>query len=143
MAVSELHYDGHDLEALFELRNYQKWIADRFRPYLRGEAVEFGAGIGAMSRWFVPMVDRIELVEPSENLVARLTERFAGDGGVTVVSKSLEQYVAGRADASLDAALLVNLLEHIDDDLAALVEIRRILRPDGHLLIFVLALQGL
>lgn len=143
MAVDELHYDGHDLEALFELRNYQRWIAGLFGPYLGQEAVEFGAGIGAMSQWIVPQVENIELVEPSENLVARLHERFAGNQGVSIVSRSLEEYVADRPDESLDAALLVNLLEHIEDDVGALCEIRRTLRPDGHLLIFVPAMQSL
>ena len=112
----ELLYDGHDLEALFDLGNYQKWIASLFIPYLGRRAVEFGAGIGAMSQWFVPEVERMDLVEPSPNLVGRLGERFALETRVNVVSGSLESYIATQPESSLDSAVLVNLLEHIEDD---------------------------
>lgn len=136
-------YDGHDLEALFELINYQRWIAALITPYMGRHAVEFGAGIGAMSRWLVSPVDRIDLVEPSPNLLGRLSERFAGDKRVHVVPSSLDTYVAAQPEQSLDSAVLINLLEHIDDDVTALRKIGRVLRPGGHLLVFVPAMPSL
>lgn len=45
------------------------------------------------------------------------------------------------ADASRDTIVLVNVLEHIEDDDRALSEFYRILRPGGHLLLFVPALS--
>lgn len=136
-------YDGHDLEALFALDNYQRWIAHSFAPFLRGEAVEFGAGIGAMSRHLRPLVERLDLVEPSTNLVTPLRQRFAGDAGVRVIADSLEAALARLPAGGYDACVLVNLLEHIADDTQALAGMRRILRPGGHLLLFVPALPWL
>lgn len=138
-----LQYDGHDLEALFELRNYQRWIADCFRPYLSGNIVEFGLGIGAMSQWFEGMADRIDLVEPSPNLVARLEKRFKANRKVRVFGQSLEDYTGNRGRETLDGAVMVNLLEHIADDRAALSAIHPLLRPGGRLLVFVPAMPAL
>jgi SAM-dependent methyltransferase len=136
-------YDGHDLEALFELRNYQQWIAAEFAPYLRGVAAEFGAGIGAMSQWFLPLVDRIDVIEPSPNLIGPLRQRFESTTSVRVEGKSLQAYIAEREPNSLDAAVMVNLLEHIEDDVGVLSDLKLLLRADGHLLIFVPAMPSL
>ena len=45
--------------------------------------------------------------------------------------------LADIADASVDALYSINVLEHIENDLAALREMRRVLRPDGGLLLYV------
>ena len=55
----------------------------------------------------------------------------------------MEDRIAEIRDASLDVAVLVNVLEHIEDDRAALAELRRVVRIDGHVLIFVPALRFL
>jgi SAM-dependent methyltransferase len=47
------------------------------------------------------------------------------------------------APASVDTVILVNVLEHIEDDKWALRCIMRMLRSGGHLLIFVPAMQFL
>ncbi len=45
------------------------------------------------------------------------------------------------ADASFDAVVALDVLEHLDDDLAAAREIRRVLKPGGAAVIFVPALN--
>lgn len=40
------------------------------------------------------------------------------------------------ADASFDGVLLNEVLEHVDDERATLREVRRVLRPGGHLAVF-------
>jgi len=143
MPEDETQYDGHDLEALFELRNYQRWIAQQFAPYLKGDAAEFGAGIGAMSQWLVPFVDHIDLVEPSANLIENLRQRFSNSPKTRIISASLQTYIADTVDSSLDTAVMINLLEHIEDDVSVLSELNPLLRSDGHLLIFVPAMPSL
>ena len=138
-----LAYDGHDLEALFELRNYQKWIAACFAPYLSGSVAEVGAGIGAMSQWLLPMADHMDLVEPSPNLIDILRQKFDGNPKAKVIDLSLQSYIDTAGKQTLDAAVMVNLLEHIEDDVAVLSDLKSLLRPGGHLLVFVPAMPSL
>ena len=128
-------YDGADLEALATLRRYRQWILDEFRPFLGGRAVEFGAGIGNIAEGLRPHVESLDLVEPSANLIGRLTDRFAADPAVAVHNVMLEAFSAGVADGAYDSAVLVNVLEHIEDDRAALADLHRMLAPGGHLLL--------
>lgn len=136
-------YEGRDLEALYDLANYQRWIVDAFRPSLHGRTIEFGAGIGAISRHLLPTVEALDLVEPSANLAAALRERFAADPRVSVRPVALEDFLAGCDANSYDTCVLVNLLEHIRDDVAALKALHGILRPGGTLLGFVPAMPSL
>ena len=136
-------YEGSDLEALATLHRYQRWIVETFRPYLSGRAIEFGAGIGNISALIRPLVATLDLVEPSANLAAPLRRRFGDDDNIAIFAEPLETRLPQIADATYDSVVLVNVLEHIEDDVAALDGFFRILKPGGHLLLFVPALKFL
>lgn len=142
-ARPDVVYEGSDLEALSTLHRYQKWIVDVFRPYLGEKSVELGAGLGNISTLLRAHVANLDLVEPSVNLGEPLRRRFEGDPAVDVYFESLETWLPSAADAGYDSVTLVNVLEHIEDDKAALAGFRRITKPGGHLMLFVPALQFL
>jgi SAM-dependent methyltransferase len=65
------------------------------------------------------------------------------------ITRGLGELLRARAEAiplagdSADAIVATDILEHLDDDLAALAEFRRILKPGGHAIITVPAYQFL
>lgn len=136
-------YYSQDLESLSDLPNYQQWIVDYFRPYIAGHCVEFGAGMGTISELLLPHLEKIDLVEPSPNLVPLLQNRFQDNETVRVFADTVENQVQNLADQSLNTIILVNVLEHIEGDVETLRHFCRILRPGGHLLLFVPALPFL
>jgi len=142
-APANVVYEGSDLEALSTLHRYQKWIVETFQPHLGGRAIEIGAGMGNISTLLRPHVDSLYLVEPSANLGEPLRRRFEGDSGVKVLHDSLETWMPGIAETSYDSIILVNVLEHVKDDAAALEGIWQILKPGGKLMLFVPALKFL
>ena len=135
--------DAFELEALSGTSNYYDWIMETLAPFARGHVVEFGAGTGTISERLAPLADKLTLVEPSSDFAAALRSRFDGQPTIEVVNSSLEQHCASVADATVDAIVMVNVLEHIEDDRRALAQMLQILRPGGALLIFVPALQAL
>jgi SAM-dependent methyltransferase len=64
-------------------------------------------------------------------------------------SRGLSELLRARAEAiplasgSIDGVVATDIIEHLDDDLAALAEFRRILKPGGHAVITVPAYQFL
>jgi len=76
-------------------------------------------------------------VELSETSVAIARERGVGD---VVAGSVLEMPFA---DASFDLAVTLDVIEHLDDDLGALREMRRTVAPGGALLVTVPAYQWL
>ena len=136
-------YAGNDLEVLADMPNYYSWIMEAFAPHVRGRVIEYGAGVGTISERLAPLAEQLTLVEPSANLIDRLRARFAGSAKVIVTAESLEAHVAQLAPGSVDAIVMVNVLEHIADDRGALRQLTAALKPGGHLLLFVPALQFL
>jgi len=137
------HFPGEVLEDLGDMPNYNDWIVSHFAPWLGGNAVEIGAGLGTISERLRGCVDRLDLVEPSPDLARRLTERFSVDDGLKVFDQTLEKWMEATQPATYDSIVMVNVLEHIEDDFAAARGLYDALKVGGALLIFVPALPFL
>lgn len=141
--MEQVQYEGDDLDILRDMPNYYSWIMSAFAPFVRGHVVEYGAGLGTVSERLLPLAERLTLVEPSPLLVPKLRARFAAELKVVISSSMLEAHVTSIGAGTVDTVVMINVLEHVEDDQAALKHVVRILKPGGHLLIFVPALQAL
>jgi SAM-dependent methyltransferase len=127
------------LESLDDGRNYADWIVELLAPHLRGTILEVGAGHGTFTERLASF-GRVVATELSADCVQRLRQRFAGREDVEVVAGDLTSALAGRR---FDSAVLINVLEHIADDVGALARLREALAPGGRVLVFVPALDAL
>jgi SAM-dependent methyltransferase len=132
---TDFDYAGTELDAMAFAPNYYRAIHDWFRPYLGPRVVEVGAGVGTFSALLCQNegIRRLTLLEPAENIFPRLRERFAEDERVVPLHGFLED---AAETLRADALVLVNVLEHVDDDVAFLSAAHRVLSPGGHILIF-------
>jgi SAM-dependent methyltransferase len=129
-------YTGTDnLEVMAEAVNYNAFlhalVAARARPGDR--ILDFGAGIGTFARELARHGHVVTCLEPD----AAQARRLLADG-MPVVDD-----LAALPDASLDYVYTLNVLEHIDDDAAAVRGIAAKLKPGGRLLVYVPAFQVL
>jgi SAM-dependent methyltransferase len=137
------HGGYRTLQAMEQAPHYAAWLANLMRPHLGQRVLEVGAGLGTITRhlvdreWVVPL-DR----EP--RYVQQLENAFRGFENVRPLCAD-----AGALDVEalrgqrFDTVILSNVLEHIEDDAAALRRFREILAPGGRLLLVVPALQAL
>ena len=136
MSKHEFHYSGAEFEALSQAHNYYRWIRSMFGGRLRGRVVEVGAGRGNFSDRLLALdaIDELLLIEPDAQLYQEVTERFEGEGRVTTFEGYFGDHDLG---GPVDAIVLVNVLEHIEDDAALVRTALHALRPGGSLLLFV------
>lgn len=149
-AAASSTYAGHDLGTLADIPNYQEWIVGSFRSRVSGQRViEIGAGIGSMARLYAWLAREVVLLEPAGNLMERLRENLRPLPNAKFVNAILEDVAGKQVDGcdfsseSFDAAVMINVLEHIEDDGATLRTLRSLLRPGGWLIVFVPALSWL
>ncbi len=121
------------LHELVEMINYRRWIADLALPWLGSDALEVGSGLGDYAAEWAGAGARVTASEADPGRLAHLRARFAGDGRVAV--QALHVPVVHTADHSTVVA--INVLEHIDDDVAALETFGRLVQPGGHIVLFV------
>jgi ubiquinone/menaquinone biosynthesis C-methylase UbiE len=100
---------------------------------VEGEVLEIGAGTG----WNLPhyrAATRVVAVEPDASMAKRLPEKLAqASVPVEVVTAQAESLPF--PDASFDAVVSTFVLCSVDDPSRVLAELRRVLRPDGRLVL--------
>jgi SAM-dependent methyltransferase len=119
------------LDNLDGATNYLTWIIDLVRPYLRPPILDFGAGHGTVTERLAAF-GPVTALDASPRCVALLQERLAGHDGIDIVGGV--DALDGRRYGSI---VLINVLEHIEDDVAILRELRDRLAPDGKVVLFV------
>lgn len=131
------------LDIFLSTPSLNRWIFDRVRPWCGRRVLEVGAGIGNLTELLADR-DLVVATELEDDFLDRLRGRFAGAGNVHIEKLDLEQVPVERfAGYHLDSVLCVNVLEHIRDDVGALVGLRDIVEPDGRLLLYVPAIPWL
>ncbi|MGB5622469.1 MAG: class I SAM-dependent methyltransferase [Gammaproteobacteria bacterium] len=132
--MSDPTYTGvENLEAMREAERYNRFLVDLVTRHREGSgpALDFGAGSGTFAALLRDRGLPVRCLEPDEHLQGLITSQ-----GLDVVGDA-----AAIADGSIDYVYSLNVLEHIEDDRAALAQICRILRPGGRLLLYVPAFQ--
>jgi hypothetical protein len=128
------------LRTLEEADNYADWIYRLIRPYLGEHVLEIGAGHGELTER-LRRDAKVTATDLSKRCVDELAVRFAGCPDVEVLQADVA--ALGADDRKFDSVVLVNVLEHIDDDSDALADLREVLKPGGRLCVFVPAFEGL
>lgn len=129
---------GTELEALMDAVNYRDWLFAAAEPYLGRRVLEVGAGIGTMTSCLGDR-DLVVALEYTPEYARELERKFAADPAVRVVQGDATDaaLMSRLAALQLDSAMTFNVLEHIEDDVAALRGIHDALVPGGHLVAFV------
>ncbi|MDX2117271.1 MAG: metalloregulator ArsR/SmtB family transcription factor [Planctomycetota bacterium] len=94
---------------------------------------DLGSGTGNGAELLAPVVRKVIAVDQSEAMLDSARERLRTNKNVEFVRADLERVPL--ADASVDAAVMLLVLHHIEEPHAALGEARRILKPGGMLVL--------
>jgi ubiquinone/menaquinone biosynthesis C-methylase UbiE len=128
----------HEYEAMFGLEDIYWWFVARRQLAVEIVAREIGGrgglrlldvGCGTGSN----LAAFSELAEASGIDMSTEALTYCRERGVERVALSAVERLPF-ADASFDVVTAMDMLEHTDDDLAALAELRRVLKPGGLLL---------
>lgn len=132
--------EDFEFAALSEAINYRNAIVSEFAPYVRGKALEVGAGIGQTTEALLNLngVEEVVAVEPDSRFQSEFVKRHPTLRLVRGTTCDL------KPDEHFNAAIMVNVLEHIDDDLGELARQRKLLETrGGNLCLLVPARQEL
>ncbi len=119
---------------------YNEWIYHQFKDYLSGCVLDIGSGIGDIAKQYLEgNVTKVILTDYSEDMVARLKEKFGSSDRYNVLRMDIttDDGLHLLPPGSVDTITCSNVLEHIEDDYAALVRVKSLLKKNGKLLLLV------
>jgi glycosyltransferase involved in cell wall biosynthesis/SAM-dependent methyltransferase len=132
--------DEHSSQILARLARaprFNAWMADTIRAYCGERVLEIGSGIGSLTRRLIP---RTKYVASDINPLYLQTLANLGVDRPYVQTAYCDVTDLSsfpRIDAEYDTVICLNVIEHVDDDRAALLNINRVLARSGRAIILV------
>jgi hypothetical protein len=136
-------YIGNELELFKFAHNWKKYFCSYIIPYLKGNIIEIGAGIGATTKFLnkSSSIKNWYCYEPDITLLDQIK--------VQINSKNLPLNTACVSDAStldyinVNTIIYVDVLEHIENDEIELINLYKKMQKDAYLIILVPAFNFL
>ena len=128
------------LDHLQSATHYNQWIFSRIQPHLKGCTLEVGCGNGNFTSLIAPCCPQLVAVDLNADYVAQTKARLCQYSHVEVITADATEMDSGQ---TFDTIILLDVLEHIEDDVELLRRLRRQLAPGGMLLLKVPAIATL
>ncbi len=96
-----------------------------------GQVLEVAAGTGLVTQAMAGVVDHLVATDASEAMLDILRGRMADLGASNVQVRTANALALDFEDGEFDAVVAANVLHLLPDPSVCLLEMRRVLRPDG------------
>lgn len=134
-------YVGTELELFREAHAWKAYFKNRLAPYVSGDVLEVGCGLGANTPVFADLkFTSWTCLEPDLALLARARASLTDDARLRFLGGTLADAEHGRR---YDCILYLDVLEHIEDDAAEAARAAALLNPGGTLCVLAPAHQSL
>jgi glycosyltransferase involved in cell wall biosynthesis len=131
------------LRRIDALHRYTAFLWDLIRPYVGRRVLEVGSGTGAMTRHLASR-EYVVATDLDQQYVELLRRTYAGKPNVAVRQLDLARLSEdGLAPRSFDTVVCSNVLEHVEDDGAALRAMRDLCVPGGRVVLIIPAFRQL
>lgn len=120
------------LEILSRCQGYSEFLVSYFERFLGKNVLEVGSGIGNITSL---LVKKGRVVVPSDidkESLKTLNLKF-GNAAFLDITSEISKELIGK----FDSVVVLNVLEHIKDDFEALINIKKLLKDRGKLIILV------
>ena len=122
---------GRILEQASNLERYNGWLIGNFNKYLKGKILEVGAGIGGLAKLLPKQDLYLSDIRPE------YFEFLKSEIGAKTLLLDIEKEAPKKYQNYFDSILSSNVFEHIKKDQEAFNNCFKLLKQNGHLLLFV------
>lgn len=142
--MTDFRYVGAELDLFAAVRNWKSYWSGRIRPFLAGDVLEVGAGIGSNTPFLDQGVSgRWVCLEPDTQLAVQLAKNVTSTN-----RRRPHETLAGKLQDldptwRFDTILYIDVLEHIEDDRKELINAASRLRVGGRVIVLSPAHQWL
>lgn len=129
--------------AMEEARNYNAWIYSILRPCLGHRILEIGPGFGGIASHVIEDRKEYYAIDVDPNVILRLRAHLGlGEDKLAIGDISSSKWIEYFKTAGVDTVVMINVLEHLQDDLGMVKSAARC-APNGRLTLMVPAVRWL
>ena len=151
MSEQQSHSDpvgAATLMVIAKADKFNRWMYETIKPFLKGEILEVGSGIGNISKFLIPGELPITLSDYSPVYRDQLQKQYGHfKNVVTIIDLDLQhpefEQRYFQFKGKFDTIFMLNVIEHLANDVRAAEHCKFMLRIDGHLIILAPAYQFL
>ncbi|OGP76542.1 MAG: hypothetical protein A2V86_05085 [Deltaproteobacteria bacterium RBG_16_49_23] len=126
---------------LEEAASYHQWIFEQMKPFLRGNILEVGCGIGNLTEWLLQR-GKVLATDVNEDYLDIIREKYQSHPNLIGAQIwDIRKNPAETFHHIFDTIVCSNVLEHIEDDDMVLRHYYELLPPGGRLILLVPALK--
>ena len=136
------------LDTISAADKFNQWMFETIEPFAKGKVLEIGSGIGNISSQFLDSNFSITLSDFRPEYCSELRSKFSNRSNllevrqIDLVHKDFSQSYKDLLN-NFDTVFALNVVEHIENDSQALLNCRKFLKENGHLIILVPSYQKL
>ena len=136
------------LNVVAEADRFNSWMYHSIKPFCSGNILEIGSGIGNISDYFIDDNQNITLSDIRQNYIDILRKKHQGKANLKdaiimdIIDPDFDTKFASYF-GTFDSVYAMNIVEHVKDDLLAIANIKKLLKPNGNVVILVPAYQKL
>lgn len=122
------------LESMSQAVWYNRWTLGKFAKYLNGQILEIGCGIGNFTKFLV-RYGEVRAIDINNNYIRQAKELVNGEAQIGSGDIEKGQYFF--KDIKFNTIVCINVLEHVKNDLQAIRNMYKLLKPGGRLILLV------
>jgi ubiquinone/menaquinone biosynthesis C-methylase UbiE len=142
--MQEVIYPGKELELFQHASVWKKYFAGFIKPYLDGNVLEVGAGIGGTTEFLCDSRQESWIcLEPDQQLFEKLKSRINSDqlpSSCIAMKGTIHDLDPNQ---KFNAILYIDVLEHIADDATELAKAGALLSDEGYMIVLCPAHQSI
>lgn len=136
-------YSRHEgfmiLQAVRRAKKFNRWLFSQFEEDLGDEVLEAGSGIGNLTEFLLDK-KRLVCVDYEDFYVDRLEQSYGHLANFNVQRADLlcpDQMESAVRGDKVDSAMCINVMEHIEDDVAVMRNLAGVVKPGGTVVVLI------
>jgi len=126
-----------------KMDRYFQWVYNTYAKFVGKNVLDIGVGFGNMTKFYVHKTDLVIATDLNESVLEIVKKRFHNYNVITQTLNIESDDVSALKQHRLDTVICTNVIEHIEDDFKALLNMKAILANQGKIIILVPALPSL
>lgn len=137
-------YVGQELDLFAHATNWKKYWSSKIRPFLTGDVLEVGAGLGANTAFLKSQLcTSWTCLEPDAALANRMRSSLDANSHLADCRIEIGTTESLAATERFDAVIYIDVLEHIESDQQEMARASSLLRKNGRICVLSPAHQWL